>query len=183
MRCCTGILVRAGMVCWNGIASAQSQIPSAQIPSAQKDSTTSDPVTSDRAMPITDTANQIARNLWSTRSDPAVQANLPVFRAQVTVYVRPLPVAWHLTEKPGPLNPRFNLYHQEHLMMTTPEAFRTSTFYPIGVGFDPATVVNAAKKVWRDWQTARIRNRIAEELAALERARADDVETPSTNTP
>ena len=71
-------------------------------------------------MPITDTANRIARNLWSTRSDPAVQANLPVFRAQVTVYVRPLPVAWHLTEKPGPSNPRFNLYHQEHLMLTTP---------------------------------------------------------------
>ena len=101
MRCCTGILVLAGMVCWNGIASAQTQILNAQIPSAQKDSTTSDPVTSDRAMPITDTANRIARNLWSTRSDPAVQANLPVFRAQVTVYVRPLPVAWHLTEKPG----------------------------------------------------------------------------------
>lgn len=177
------------MVCWNGIASAQSQIPSAQIPSPPlpssptSDSPTSDPVTSDRATPITDTANRIARNLWSTRLDPAVQTNLPVFRAQVTVYVRPLPVAWHLTEKPGPSNPRFNLYHQEHLMMTTPEAFRTSTFYPIGIGIDPATVVDSAKKVWRDWQTTKIRKRIAEELAALERAKAEDVETPSTSTP
>ena len=53
-------------------------------------------------------------------------------------------------------------------MLTTPEAFRTSTFYPMGMSIDPATVVNTAKKVWRDWQTTKIRKRIAEELAELE---------------
>jgi len=121
--------------------------------------------------PITDTANRIARNLWSTQPDPAVLPNTPLFRASVTVDVWPaLPVPWHLTEASGPRNPRFNAYHQEHLMMTTPEGFRTSTFYPIGMSIDPAVVVNAAKSAWRDWQTARIRRRIAEEVEALERA-------------
>lgn len=57
----------------------------------------------------------------------------------MTADVRPLPVPWHLNEKPGPTNPRFNGYHQEHLMMTTPEAFRQSTFYPMGMSIDPAT--------------------------------------------
>jgi len=101
-----------------------------------------------------------------------VVPNTQEFRAKVTVDVRALPVPWHLTEKPGPTNPRFNAYHQEHLMMTTPEAFRTSTFYLIGIGVDPAVIVNAAMRAWRDWQTVKIRQRIAEELWALERARA-----------
>ena len=121
--------------------------------------------------PITDAANRIAKNLWSTQGDPAVPPNTPVFRSGVTLEFRPLPPPWHLTETPGPTNPRFNGYHQEHLMMTTPEAFRTSTFYPIGIGVDPAVIVNAAKGAWRDWKMAKIRRRIAGELEALERGR------------
>jgi hypothetical protein len=126
----------------------------------------------EKQTPISDTANCIAKNLWPTQTDPVVLPDTAVFRANVTVDVRALPPPWHLTKKPGPTNPRFNAYHQEHLMMTTPEAFRTSTFYPIGVGIDPAVIVNAAKRAWRDWQTAKIRQRIAEELSALELARA-----------
>jgi len=127
----------------------------------------------EKPTPITDTANRIAKHLWSTQADPVVLPNTPLFRTSVTVDVwPPLPVPWHLTEKPGPRNPRFNAYHQEHLMMTTPEGFRTSTFYPIGMSIDPAVIVNGAKSAWRDWQTARIRKRIAEEVEALERARA-----------
>ena len=124
--------------------------------------------------PIADAVNRIARDFWSTQAEPAVPPNTPVFRSSVTMEFRPLPVPWHLTEKPGPRNPRFNAHHQEHLMMTTPEAFRTSTFYPIGVGVDPAVIVNAAKGAWRDWKTAKIRRRIADELEALERARRHD---------
>ena len=126
----------------------------------------------EKQTPITDTANRIAKDLWSTQADPVVLPNTPVFRANVTVDAWALPTPWHLTEKPGPTNPRFNGYHQEHLMVTTPGAFRTSTFYPIGIGIDPAVIVNGAKRAWRDWQTAKIRQRIAEELEALERARA-----------
>ena len=145
------MLVLAGLVCLNRNAAAQSAAP-------------------EKPTPIADTADRISRALWSTQADPAVQPNMPFFRANVTVDVWALPVPWQLTERRGPTNPRFNGYHHEHLMMTTPEAFRTSTFYPIGVGIDPATIVNAARKVWRDRQTAKIRQRIAEELAALERA-------------
>jgi len=124
----------------------------------------------DKPTPIADSVNRIARDFWSTQGAPAVPPNTPVFRSSVTLDFRPLPPPWHLTEMPGPTNPRFNRYHQEHLMMTTPEAFRTSTFYPIGMGIDPAVIVNAAKGAWRDWQTARIRRRIAGELEALERS-------------
>jgi len=145
------MLVLAGLVCLNRNAATQSAAP-------------------EKPTPIADTADRISRALWPTQADPTVQPNMPVFRANVTVDVWALPVPWHLTERPGPTNRRFNGYHQEHLMMTTPEAFRTSTFYPIGVGIDPATIVNGAKKAWRDRQAAKIRQRIAEELAALERA-------------
>ena len=124
--------------------------------------------------PIADTVNRMARDFWSTQADPAIR-NTPVFRSSVTLDFRPLPVPWHLTERPGPRNPRFNAYHQEHLMMTTPEAFRTSTFYPIGMGIDPAVIVNATKGAWRDWKTTRIRRRIADELEALERARTASI--------
>ena len=122
--------------------------------------------------PITETANRLAKSLWSTQADPAVPPNTPVFRSQVTVNAWPLPTPWHLTDQPGPRNRRFNGYHEEHLMMTTPEAFRTSTLYPIGAGIDPAVILNGSKRIWRDWQTARIRQRIAKEIEALERARA-----------
>lgn len=125
----------------------------------------------EKPTPIADSVTRLAKTFWSTQAEPAVPPNGPVFRAGVTVEFRPLPVPWHLTEKTGPTNPRFNGYHQEHLMMTTPEAFRTSTFYPMGMGIDPAVIVNAAKGAWRDWKTARIRRRIAGELEALERAR------------
>lgn len=125
-----------------------------------------------KSTPITDTANHLAKNLWSTQADPAAPPNTPVFRSQVTVDVWPLPTPWHLTDKPAPRNRRFNGYQEEHLVITTPEAFRTSTLYPIGVGIDPAVIVNGSKRIWRDWQTAKIRQRIAEEIEALERARA-----------
>jgi hypothetical protein len=121
---------------------------------------------------IADSANRLAQELRFPRVDPEMLANMPVFRAKVTIDIWALPPPWHLTETPGPRNPRFNGYHQEHLMLTTPEELRTSTFYPIGIGVDPAVIVNAAKRGWRDWQTARIRQRITEELEALERARA-----------
>ena len=111
------MLVLASVVCLNRNAAAQSAAP-------------------EKPTPIADTANGISRALWSTQADPAVQPNMPVFRANVTIDVWALPVPWHLTERPGPTNPRFNGYHQEHLMMTTPEAFRTSTFYPIGTGIE-----------------------------------------------
>ena len=59
-------------------------------------------------------------------------------------------------------------------MMTTPEAIRTSTFYPIGVGVDPAVIVNAAKGAWRVGKTAKTRRRLPDELEAHERARRHD---------
>lgn len=121
--------------------------------------------------PIADAATRMARDLWPTHVDPAVQANRPIFRVTVGAWA-PLPVPWHLTEKPGPSNPRFNGHHQEHLMVTTPQAFRTSTFYPMGMSIDPGTIVKGARRTWRDWRTSRIRRRIAEELAELEKANA-----------
>jgi len=52
------------------------------------------------------------------------------------------------------------------------------------MSIDPAVIVNGAKSAWRDWQTARIRKRIAEEVEALERARAAANGTePTTSQP
>jgi hypothetical protein len=92
----------------------------------------------------------------------------PDFRLNVTVdepvelWVKPLFIRPQDKLQPTPVG---TYYHTEYLRMTTPEAFRSSTLYPMGVGVDPGDIANGFRRAWRSWQEERIRKRVEQELA------------------
>jgi hypothetical protein len=92
----------------------------------------------------------------------------PDFRLNVTaerpveLWVKP-----RLVEPEDKLQPtpRGTYYHTEYLRMTTPEAFRASTLYPmVSVGVDPGALMEGFRRAWQSWQEERIRTRVEREL-------------------
>jgi len=131
------------------------------------------------ARPIADSAERIARELWSVDdSESTDEQGRTRFRASITVDEFVLPPPWYETD---PAIGRFRrpgtLYHQEFLSVVTPEAFRASTFNAGGVSVDPGTMFDGLKSAWRSWQEKRVRERIEREVAEL-RARAAAESSP-----
>ena len=129
--------------------------------------------------PIADSAERIARELWSVDDSASTdEQGRPRFRASITVDEFVLPPPWYETD---PAIGRFRrpgtLYHQEFLSVVTPEAFRASTFNAGGVSVDPGTMFDGIKSAWRSWQEKRVRERIEREVAEL-RARAAAESSP-----
>ena len=109
---------------------------------------------SSSARPIADSAERIARELWSVDdSESTDEQGRPRFRASITVDEFVLPPPWYETD---PAIGRFRrpgtLYHQEFLSVVTPEAFRGGTLngaaVGAGVSVDPGTVFDGIKSVW-----------------------------------
>ena len=133
--------------------------------------------------PITESAERIARELWSVDDSVATdEQGRPQFRASVTVNEFILAPPWYESD---PAIGRFRrpgtLYHQEFLSVVTPEAFRAGTLYGAaagaGVSVDPGTMFNELRSAWRSWQERRARERIEREVAEL-RARAAAESSP-----
>lgn len=136
------------------------------------------------ARPITESADRIARELWSVDDSTATdEQGRPQFRASITVDEFTLPPPWYESD---PAVGRFRrpgtLYHQEFLSVVTPEAFRAGTLYGAAVGagvsVDPGTIADGFRSAWRSWQERRTRERIEREVAEL-RALAAAESSPS----
>ena len=130
--------------------------------------------------PIAESAERIARELWSIDESASTdEQGRPRFRASVTVDEFVLPPPWYETD---PAIGRFRrpgtAYHQEFLSVVTPEAFRASTFNAGGVSVDPGTVFDGFKSAWRSWQERRARERIEREVAELRARAAADSSPP-----
>jgi hypothetical protein len=122
----------------------------------------------DPARPITESAERIGRELWPQDTRVSIdEQGRPRFRESIEIELPPAP--WVEDEKGIHYRPKGgSVYHDEYLRMMVPEAFRASTFYPIGtVSVDPATIVNGIKSAWRGWQEQRVRERIRKEVEAL----------------
>jgi len=121
------------------------------------------------ARPVTDTAARVARELWPVAVFPSSgDGSGSHFRVDVTAHTFVLPVPWVPAKdptaqirRPGPRQ------HQQFLYDVTPQAFRASTLYPIGITVDPGAIVHGVKARWRDWQARRIHERVEREVAQL----------------
>ena len=119
--------------------------------------------------PIAESAERIAREIWSTdaASFSVDEEGRPRFRTGVTETVPAPP--WlptqdlSLTPRPGAIS------HKEMLRMMTPQVFSTPL---ISGSADPGEIYNGFKRAWGDWQARRIRERVIRELEELERLRA-----------
>jgi hypothetical protein len=136
------------------------------------------------ARPIAETAERIARELWSI-GDAASTDELgrPQFRASVTVDEFVLPLPWFETDPAiGRFRRRGTLYHQEFLSVVTPEAFRAGTLNGAaagaGVSVDPGTMFDGLRSAWRSWQERRVRERIEREVAELRARSAAESSSP-----
>lgn len=147
MRTC--VLAIIGVICLGGAVRAQD---ASQTPPAR---------------PIAETAERLARELWPLEVTSRVdQEGRPRFRANITETQIVLPPLWGPPDKAWiPVPPRGSIYHQEFLAMVTPEAFRASTLYPMGIGVDPGAIFQGLKQAWGDWQEERVRKRVERELA------------------
>jgi hypothetical protein len=121
-----------------------------------------------RQAPIAESAERIARETWPVARGQQTDEGVTVFRTEIAADADAfrLPVPWLDDQRMGP---RMNglATHRERLMMTTPEAYRGSVLYPVGVGIDPAVIVNGVKHTWRRRQEHRVRERIQKEVDAL----------------
>jgi hypothetical protein len=127
-----------------------------------------------RARPITDSAERIARETWPVERGTTTDEGVTIFRAETEVDTEAfkLPPPWMNDQRMGP-RADGTAAHRERLRVTTPEAYRRSMLYPVGVGVDPAVIVNGVKSAWRSWQEHRVRERIQKEVDAL-RSRVTD---------
>ena len=125
------------------------------------------------ATPIADAVERIARELWPASLPDQVQSEGSTFRLNIRAPEVALQKPW-LDDDPPPTRRPVggSIYHEEMLAHLAPEEFRASTLNTVGVGIDPAVIVNGIRGVWRDWQVRRIRAQIARELAELEAANA-----------
>ena len=127
--------------------------------------------------PISESAERIVQETWPVERAGQTDEGVTVFRTETEVDADAfrLPAPWLDSRRMGP---RMNgvAAHRERLMMVTPEAFRGSTLYPVGVGVDPAVLVNGVKTAWRRWQEQRVRERIQKEVDALESSITDGSE-------
>ena len=119
------------------------------------------------AEPPTRPARPIAETVERLMRQPDFRLRIEVERP-IELWVQPLLIRPEDTLQP---RPRGSIYHQEYLRMTTPEAFRSSTLYPMGVGVDPGELVNGVRSMYRGWKEERIRQRVARELAEYLAAR------------
>ena len=113
------------------------------------------------ARPITEAVERLFRQ-------PDFRLNVTAERP-VELWVKP-----RLVEPEDKLQPtpRGSYYHTEYLRMTTPEAFRSSSLYPmVSVGVDPGALLNGLRSAWQRWQEERIRMRVERELAEFLKAR------------
>lgn len=121
-----------------------------------------------RERPIADSADRIAQETWPVERGRQTDEGVTVFRTEIEADADAfrLPPPWLNDQRMGP---RVNgsAAHRERLLMMTPEAYRRSMLYPVGVGIDPAVVVNGVKSAWRSWQEQRVRERIQKEVDAL----------------
>jgi hypothetical protein len=118
--------------------------------------------------PIAQSADRLARQMWPIDPDALVDDDgRPRFRATVIIEDEELSPPWL-----EPYGIHDNSVHRQFLRQVTPEGFRSSTLYPIGMSVDPATIVNGVKSAWRSWQEQRIRERIRKEVEQLEARRA-----------
>jgi len=120
--------------------------------------------------PVTDSADRIARQLWPAAVFPATGDGDPShFRVDVTAPAFTLPMPWLSPADPSARirRPGSRAAHREFLFAVTPEAFRASTLYPIGITVDPGAILNGVKARWSGWQARRIHERVAREVAQL----------------
>ena len=113
--------------------------------------------------PIAESAERLAHELWPIEVD---EQGRPRFRAGVTIQRFVLPLPWVDPEaQPSLFRPRGgSLLHHQFLEAVTPEAFRASTLFPIGITVDPGAMYQDFKAMWRRWQEQRVRARVAKEL-------------------
>jgi len=143
------------------------------IPAGAQERPAAGPAVTPSPTPIADAAEQIARDLWPVSFLDEVRSEGSTFRLNIHVPEADVRPPW--LQDPDPVTRRpigGSLYHQQMLEAIVPEEFRGSTFYTPGVSVDPATIVNGIRGMWHDWQTRRIREQIARELAELEAANA-----------
>jgi hypothetical protein len=130
-----------------------------------------------RQQPIAESAERIVKETWPVERGGQTDEDVPIFRTvtEADAAAFRLPAPWLDNRRMGP---RMNglAAHRERLMMVTPEAFRGSTLYPVGVGVDPAVLINGVKTAWRRWQEQRVRERIRKEVDALESSITDGSE-------
>jgi hypothetical protein len=153
-------------LCTAGPAAAQEGAPTTSaLPSPQPSASS--------PTPIADAAERIAREMWPDGLPDQIQSEGSTFRLNIHAPEVAVRAPWIDDDPPLPRRPTGgSIYHEEMLRHMVPEEFRASTFYPVGVSVDPATIVNGIRGVWRDWQVWRIRAQIARELAELEAANA-----------
>jgi hypothetical protein len=123
------------------------------------------PTATTEALPVS--LDRIRRGL-DAPADPPLATSAATFR--VTVEARPirLDVPWR-DDSPAPYyvrTPR-TLYHHEFLSMVTPEAFRRSALYPMGVNVLSAWP--ALRRAIRQAQEAEARAEVEAELREFER--------------
>jgi hypothetical protein len=121
------------------------------------------------ARPVTDTAERIARDLWPTAVFASTDNGSPShFRVDVSAQAFALPVPWLSPADPSARIRRpGSQLHRQFLYDTTPEAFRASTLYPIGITVDPGAIGHGVKARWRNWRARRIHERVEREAAQL----------------
>src|SRR5687767_9252333 len=96
--------------------------------------------------PIAESADRIARETWPVERGRQTDQGVTIFHTETEADAEAfgLPPPWLNDRRMGPRMPGL-ASHRERLMMTTPEAFRTSVLYPATIGIDPALIVNGAK--------------------------------------
>jgi hypothetical protein len=121
------------------------------------------------AHPVADTADRIARQLWPVDAFTSTgDGSGAHFRVDVTAPTFALPLPWLSTRDPtARIRGRGTQTHRQFLYDATPEAFRASTLYPIGITVDPGEILHGVKARWRDWQARRIHERVEREVAQL----------------
>ena len=112
-------------------------------------------------------ATPIADSIVRLSRQPDFRLNVTADRP-VELWVTPLFIRPEDKLQP---RPRGTYYHSEYLRMTTPEAFRSSTLYPMGVGVDPGAITSGFRRAWQGWQEERVRRRVEQELADFLAAR------------
>ena len=120
--------------------------------------------------PIAESAERIAREIWSVDPPPFYidEEGRPRFRSGVTEMVPP--PLWRLAPDMSLTPARGAISHKEMLRVMTPKEFSPPL---ISASVDPGSVYNSFKQGWRDWQARRIHERIEREREELERLRAD----------